>query len=228
MAAPPQWQDNPIDNQPLSKVELSIRCQDLKNMDFFSKSDPMVVIFMQDSNRRWREYGRTELIMDNLNPEFVKKFIVDYYFEEIQNVKFNVYDIDSDSTDLEAHDFIGSVETTLAELAQGNFIRDLYDTKNHAAGDSRSHGKIIVNWEDINAIDNEKTFTIEASADNCSKIKGMIFSSSPNVFLELAKVNENGRAIAVYRTPVMNSTSPHYRPFELSARDLCKAIFTDL
>ena len=36
------------------------------------------------------QYGRTEMIKDNLNPDFVKKFNIDYYFEENQKVKFEL------------------------------------------------------------------------------------------------------------------------------------------
>ena len=36
------------------------------------------------------KFGRTEVIYDNLNPDFVKKFIINYYFEECQKLKFEV------------------------------------------------------------------------------------------------------------------------------------------
>ena len=89
------WSNNDALDQPLSKLEISLACTNLINMDFFSKSDPMIVVFMKNKNtNRWQELGRTETIDDNLNPEFVKKFIVDYFFEEVQTVRFEVYDID--------------------------------------------------------------------------------------------------------------------------------------
>ena len=37
------------------------------------------------------QYERTETIQDNLNPEFAKKLIIDYFFEEAQRLKFEVY-----------------------------------------------------------------------------------------------------------------------------------------
>jgi copine 5/8/9 len=36
------------------------------------------------------QFGRTEVVKNNLNPEFVRKFIMDYYFEESQKLKFEV------------------------------------------------------------------------------------------------------------------------------------------
>ena len=41
---------------------------------------------------QWHEMGRTEVIKDNLNPEWQKKFVVNYSFEERQEIKIDVYD----------------------------------------------------------------------------------------------------------------------------------------
>ncbi|GFS01933.1 copine-8 [Elysia marginata] len=76
---------------PASLVEVSISCRKLIDADVFSKSDPMVVLFVTDTvSRGWKEFGRTEIIWNNLNPDFVKKFIMQYYFEESQKLKFEV------------------------------------------------------------------------------------------------------------------------------------------
>lgn len=36
------------------------------------------------------QFGRTEVIDNTLNPDFVRKFVLDYYFEEKQNLRFDV------------------------------------------------------------------------------------------------------------------------------------------
>ena len=46
----------------------------------------------------YNEIGRTEVIMDNLDPKFIKSFLVDYYFEERQNFKVEVYDMDDSNS----------------------------------------------------------------------------------------------------------------------------------
>jgi len=43
---------------------------------------PVVVMCVQ--------FGRTEIIQNTLNPEFVRKFVMDYFFEESQKLKFEV------------------------------------------------------------------------------------------------------------------------------------------
>ena len=75
-----------------SRVQLTISCKNLVDADVFSKSDPMVVVFANNSGQ-WSEIGRTETIWDNLNPEFAKNFVMDYHFEMQQKLKFQVYDI---------------------------------------------------------------------------------------------------------------------------------------
>ena len=36
------------------------------------------------------QFGRTEIIWNNLNPDFVKKFVLQYFFEQLQKLKFEV------------------------------------------------------------------------------------------------------------------------------------------
>ncbi|CAB1330266.1 unnamed protein product [Coregonus sp. 'balchen'] len=67
-------------------------------------------------DREERNFGRTEVIDNTLNPDFVRKYILDYFFEEKQNLRFDVYDIDSKSPDLAKHDFLGQVFCTLGEI----------------------------------------------------------------------------------------------------------------
>ena len=86
---------NPPISEPATstKLELFISCRSLINMDSFSKSDPYVILYVK-MNNIWQEYSRTETIMDNLNPNFTKSFLIDFYFEVQQHLKFVVYDYD--------------------------------------------------------------------------------------------------------------------------------------
>lgn len=36
------------------------------------------------------QFGRTEVIDNSLNPDFVRKFVLDYFFEEKQNLRFDL------------------------------------------------------------------------------------------------------------------------------------------
>ncbi|KAK3103604.1 hypothetical protein FSP39_020468 [Pinctada imbricata] len=90
---------------PATQVEISVSCRKLRDMDILSKSDPMCVLFTYDLRANtYYEFARTEVIQDNLNPNFVKKFVMNYFFEESQKLKFEVYDVDSQSSHLDKHE----------------------------------------------------------------------------------------------------------------------------
>lgn len=61
----------------------------------------------------------TEVIMDNLDPEWVKDFVVPYKFEEVQVFKAVVYDIDNfdNLRAFDRHSLVGELEFTLHEVA---------------------------------------------------------------------------------------------------------------
>ena len=45
-----------------------------RDLDFFSKSDPMCVVFIQPfGGHHWKEFARTECIQNNLNPNWARK-----------------------------------------------------------------------------------------------------------------------------------------------------------
>lgn len=47
-----------------------------------SKSDPYVTVSIRDSkSQHYSMIGKTEVVMNNLNPDFTKFFTIDYYFE---------------------------------------------------------------------------------------------------------------------------------------------------
>ena len=62
------------------------------------------------------QIGRTERIKNNLNPNFTKKINIDYFFEEVQLLKFAVYDIDNETVELGDDDFLGETQTTLGQV----------------------------------------------------------------------------------------------------------------
>lgn len=86
-------------------------------MDTFTRTDGMAVLYEKHGSM-WTMIGMTEVIMDNLNPEWVKCFDVSYRFEEKQTFKVTVYDID-DFNNLQAfskHSLVGEQEFTLHEV----------------------------------------------------------------------------------------------------------------
>lgn len=64
------------------------------------------------------QYDRTETAVNNLNPAFSKKFVLDYHFEEVQKLKFALFDQDKSSTQLDEHDFLGQFSCSLGMVSR--------------------------------------------------------------------------------------------------------------
>ena len=106
-------------SSPSSQIEISVRCSGLADRDLTSKSDPTCILLVPKSarNNDWAEFGRTEKILDSLDPHWQTKFVIDYRFEERQMLRFAVYDIDSDRlSNLSDHDSLGHLECSLGEV----------------------------------------------------------------------------------------------------------------
>uniref|UniRef100_A0A665WZL3 Copine 8 n=1 Tax=Echeneis naucrates TaxID=173247 RepID=A0A665WZL3_ECHNA len=74
---------------PATKVEITVSCRNLLDRDTFSKSDPSKNHHLCVNVTHGERFGRTEVIDNTLNPDFVRKFILDYFFEERQNLRFD-------------------------------------------------------------------------------------------------------------------------------------------
>jgi hypothetical protein len=97
---------------PSNKIILSLSCRNLQDLDTFSLSDPEVHVYLKTGKQgNYALLGKTEMVLNNLNPDFVKTFTLDYFFEKEQWIKFEVYDVDN--TELE---HIGNCETTIAKI----------------------------------------------------------------------------------------------------------------
>ena len=62
--------------------------------------------------------------MNSLNPQFSTPVIVDYFFEELQKLKFMIYDIDSASGSLKNADFLGEMHCTLGQVKNYTFVHN--------------------------------------------------------------------------------------------------------
>ncbi|XP_034561700.1 copine-3-like isoform X2 [Notolabrus celidotus] len=194
-----------------TKVELTISCENLMDMDIFSKSDPLCAVYINTSGSRWFEFGRTEMILNCLNPKFAKKFVMDYYFEVVQRLKFCVYDIDNNTYDLSDDDFLGELECTLGQIVSNKqMTRPLLLESKRPAG----HGTITICAEEIT---DTRVANFEISARKLDK--KYLWWSDP--FLEFYKQTETGWRLAHRTEVVKNNLSPIWRPFRISLRALC-------
>uniref|UniRef100_A0A8C2XA52 Copine family member 9 n=1 Tax=Cyclopterus lumpus TaxID=8103 RepID=A0A8C2XA52_CYCLU len=151
---------------------------------------------------RW--FGRTEVIDNTRNPDFVRKFVLDFFFEEKQNLRFDVYNVDSRSCNISKHDFLGQTFCTLGEIivpqqhpvfcVDGTFPPSFLSVQVDIA-------------------------TMQLCANKLDK-KDFFGKSDP--FLVFYRSNEDGTFTICHKTEVVKNTlNPVWQPFTIPVRALC-------
>ncbi|XP_063340185.1 copine-3-like isoform X2 [Pelmatolapia mariae] len=196
----------------VTKVSLSISCDHLLDMDAFSKSDPLCVLFMNSSGNHWFEVGRTEKIENCLSPKFSKPIVLDYYFEMVQKLRFEVHDIDTENCSLQEADFLGQLECTLGQIVSSRKL-----TKPLVKKDKMPAGKGTITICAEEMTDN-RVVAFEVAARKLDK-KDFFGKSDP--FLEFYKQTETGWQLAHRTEVVKNNLNPVWRPFQIPIQSLC-------
>uniref|UniRef100_A0A7N6FF17 C2 domain-containing protein n=1 Tax=Anabas testudineus TaxID=64144 RepID=A0A7N6FF17_ANATE len=180
-------------------------------------------------NKEWREFGRTEVIDNTLNPDFVGKFILDYFFEERQNLRFDLNfmsvlfhqwfifvlnHIKTTSLLLPLQDFLGQAFCTLGEVV-GSLGSRSEKPLGGIAG--KKCGTIIVKAEELN---NCRESVLMQFCGNKLDKKDFFGKSDP--FLVFYRSNEDGTFTICHKTEVVKNTlNPVWQAFKIPVRALC-------
>uniref|UniRef100_A0A1I7ZVG1 Copine-3 n=1 Tax=Steinernema glaseri TaxID=37863 RepID=A0A1I7ZVG1_9BILA len=206
-----------------SKLRLTLSARGLRDLDYFSKSDPLCVVYMlrdaHISKARKVEIGRTEIVKNCLDPEWNKTFVIDYYFEEKQPIIFEVFDADSKSQCLADHDFIGSAETTV-----GDIVGAQASTKFMKLVNNRHTGP-YTKWGELKIVAEEADDAVkEVAMVTCHGVKldKKDFFGKSDPFLKFYRIAEGNSKILVHQTEVIKrNLNPKWKPFEASMQRLC-------
>uniref|UniRef100_A0A8B9CEG5 Copine 4 n=1 Tax=Anser brachyrhynchus TaxID=132585 RepID=A0A8B9CEG5_9AVES len=233
-----------IFNSPcLTKVELRVACKGISDRDALSKPDPCVILKMQ-SHGQWFEVDRTEVIRTCINPVFSKLFTVDFYFEEVQRLRFEVHDISSNHNGLKEADFLGGMECTLGQvgITKNNlklksqltmcllqilifslsfFFQIVSQRKLSKSllkhGNTAGKSSITVIAEELSGNDDYVELSFSAR-----KLDDKDFFSKSDPFLEIFRMNDDATQQLVHRTEVvMNNLNPAWKTFKVSVNSLC-------
>uniref|UniRef100_S4RRA6 Copine-3 n=1 Tax=Petromyzon marinus TaxID=7757 RepID=S4RRA6_PETMA len=196
----------------VSKVELTVSCKDLLDKDVGSKSDPLCVVLIE-AGGTWSEVDRTEQIQNCQEPAFSKRLQIDYCFEQVQKLRFGVYDIDNKTYDLTDDDFLGQLECNLAQVVSSKKMTRPLLLKN---GKPAGKGQITIVADEIK---DNRVLALQVDARNLDK-KDMFGKSDP--YLEFFKMADDGTWQMVHRTEVIkNNLNPTWRPFSIPLQALC-------
>ncbi|KAL6324344.1 hypothetical protein AAG906_012948 [Vitis piasezkii] len=206
--------------QPLfTQLELSLSGSNLRDRDIISKSDPMVVAYTKKRDGTLEELGRTEVIMNSLDPAWIEKITVAYHFEIVQPLIFHVYDVDTKyynlpvkTLKLNDQEFLGEGSCVLSEIVtkQGQSLTLDLHNRNGNRG-LKNLGKLTVHAEETVASRN----AIEVIF-HCSHLDNKdLFSKRP--FLRISRIVENGGSVPICKTEVVdNNLNPIWRPLCLT------------
>nr|VDC79893.1 unnamed protein product [Brassica rapa] len=108
-----------------SQIELSFSDSSLRDRKLMSKSEAMVVVYTKkERDGILSELFRSEVVLNSLNPKWIKKLTLSYQFELFQTLLFRVYDIDTqfqNSRDemlkLDEQQFLSEATCTLSEVS---------------------------------------------------------------------------------------------------------------
>ena len=241
-----------------SRVEIFVSCRNLKDLDTGSLSDPFCILEeyveprinrgqqqqQQQKKAQWMEIGRSEIVVNSLNPDFVTRFKMQYHFEETQKIRVRIFDADDGAVppnklDLARQDFIG--ETPTAYLADViNSSRPARSSKtfqlegNTKKGKAR--GECIIKVEEMK---NQNGYvTLRVRGKGLTNKDGMFGKSDPFLRLSrVAKANNNNtqnrnrvtrhggvetQKMPVFKTEVvMNNLNPRWNDAVVSLQGLC-------
>nr|POE73984.1 protein bonzai 3 [Quercus suber] len=91
-------------------------------VEFFFRVYPMAVVYAKKRDGKLEELGRTEVVLNSLNPAWIEKVTVTFQFEIVQPLVFHVYDVDSKyhnvpmkTLKLNDQEFLGEATCVLSE-----------------------------------------------------------------------------------------------------------------
>jgi Ca2+-dependent lipid-binding protein len=226
--------------QSTSLVELYLSCTNLKDRDVFSKSDPFAVIFIRGSmtvlisvsytlikllnfienNNAWQALGKTETIQNCLNPVFSSSFKIEYFFEEVQDLKIEIYDEDdSRSQRLDDQQFLGSCQFTMGSLLASSGTKS-FPLQYKSTLTNTVAGHVVVRYEEVRNSSDALNFQFRAS--KLTNKDGWFSKSDP--FLTIERCMEDGKFLQVFRSETIdNNLNPTWKPFEITLQKLCNS-----
>ncbi|XP_017976305.1 PREDICTED: protein BONZAI 3 [Theobroma cacao] len=207
-------------NPLFTQIELSISASKLRDRDITSKSDPMTILYVKKRDGTLEELGRTEVILNSLNPAWIEKINVAYQFEIVQHLVFHIYDVDTKfqgipvkALKLNEQEFLGEATCVLSEIVtKRNQSLTLNLHSRNGPGGSRNLGTLTVHAEE----NFSSRMAVEMKL-RCSQLDNKDMFSKSDPFLRISRLLESGNSVPICKTEVINNNLyPVWRALYLS------------
>ncbi|KAF3948070.1 hypothetical protein CMV_025883 [Castanea mollissima] len=207
--------------QPLfTQIELSLSASNLLDRDITSKSDPMAVVYAKKRDGKLEELGRTEVVLNSLNPAWIEKVTVAFQFEIVQPLVFHVYDVDSKyynvpvkTLKLNDQEFLGEATCVLSEIVTKQ-TRSLTLNLNNKNGHTslRNLGALTIHVEET-----VSSRSCVEMVVHCSHLDNKDLFSKSDPFLRISRIVESGGFVPICKTEVVkDNLNPIWKPLCLS------------
>ncbi|KAF3959786.1 hypothetical protein CMV_015430 [Castanea mollissima] len=207
--------------QPLfTQIELSLSASNLLDRDITSKSDPMAVVYAMKRDGKLEELGRTEVVLNSLNPAWIEKVTVAFQFEIVQPFVFHVYDVDSKfhnvpvkTLKLNDQEFLGEATCVLSEIVTKQ-TRSLTLNLNNKNGHTslRNLGALTIHVEETVSLRSCVEMVV-----HCSHLDNKDLFSKSDPFLRISRIVESGGSVPICKTEVVkDNLNPIWKPLCLS------------
>lgn len=116
-------------------VELRFSATGLADMDMLTQSDPFAVVFAEHFGVGMEEVMRTETLIDELHPRWVRTLVFRYHASAPPSrMVVDIFDRDARASSLNKHDFLGRGTFTVAKILATNtrtFVTELRDAQEY-------------------------------------------------------------------------------------------------
>ncbi|OMO94734.1 C2 calcium-dependent membrane targeting [Corchorus capsularis] len=209
-----------------SQIELSFSATNLRDRDVFSKSDPMVVVYIKEKDGAITEVFRTEVVLNSLNPTWITKYTITYHFEVVQTLLFHVFDVDTQFHNvevkmlkLEEQQSLGEASCALSQILtkpNRSLTLDLVRREEPVTSHSQHSGKLTVHAEELFSSRTTAEMTLK-----CTDLESKDLFSKSDPFLVISKLVESGISIPVCKTEVLkNDLNPIWKPVFLNIQQI--------
>jgi len=206
-------------------LQLSLSASNLGDHEYFPKINPMVVVYSKRKDGQLEEIGRSEVTLNSLNPSWMTKISVQYQFEVLQPLVFQVFDIDPQLHDvsekilkLEEQQFLGEATCLLSEVVtkRDRLLTLKLGVSEHNLPNPSTFGDLTVQAEE-----SAGSKAIMEMVFRCSdlEIKDLLTKSDP--FLLISRISDSGMPVPICKTEVRkNDLNPRWKPVILNLQQI--------
>lgn len=200
------------------QLRIFIKGRNFRDLDGIrNKSDTQVTLYIKwrRDQLEWTEVDSTEVVPDNLNPNFNNSFAILHNFGQIVHLRFVVNNINGSGE--AGKQLLGKCEISLIDLLKKS---SKFGYEIELEGGVTKPGSLILGVRETSTA--QKTYKLELQAVNLPSLRRWIdLNFSDTYFMEIYRGN-NRNNVKVYESEwFVNDLNHRFEPIKISDAHLC-------